>query len=168
LKTTLLFFVFALIAPEIFAQVPPPDSSEFCTELHDLVKAAKSGFSTYKDAPIDSVRFQSKKLFPGSRRCFIKIEEDGKQVFKANIDKSSDKEELLKEYDEYLTLLQSCLDKGFKTEERLKEDGIGKMFSARKAKGRKGSIQIFLEFTKAEMATVTYYLRLTVHYEKND
>lgn len=139
-------------------------AQDICTTIDKLMVNAPSNFTEYKGEKIDNHKSKSKLELHGAQKCNIE-EHQGKHVFKAYFEESNDRDVLLEQYDKVSTEIKACLSKKYAIEEKLEDDGIGKIMVITQKKGKDNGVRIYLEFSKATMADASYSLRLTAHQE---
>lgn len=132
-----------------------------CESIDALLSEAPNGFYKYQGEQLNEKLMNSLFAFPGSYKSTIEMN-SGVPVFKAYLEESNDKDVLLKSYDTAAADIKSCLSKKYVVEEKMMEDGIGRMMIVKHKRRKRNKVKIFLEFSKADMATASYHLRLNV------
>lgn len=155
MKNLLIIIVLSLLATPLLAQ-------DMCSVVDKLMKNAPTNFAACTGEKIDDTKSKSVLEVPGAYQCNIETAEN-KQVFKAYFAESSDKNALIEKYDAVAAELKKCLGKKYIIEEKLQDDDTGRMLIIRKKKGKYSKVKVYLEFSKAELASASYYLRLTAH-----
>lgn len=132
-----------------------------CAAIDALIKEAPNGFYKYHGQQVDERNITSLFVFPGADKSTIEMN-SGVPVFKAYLEESNDKDLLLKRYDEVSAEIKACLKRKYVVTEIMKDDGIGRIMEVTRKRRKRNKAKIFLEFSKADMSTASYYLRLNV------
>ena len=157
MKNLIIAITLSLLGSPLLAQ-------DVCSAVEELIENAPSDFTACTGEQIDEAKSKSTLEFPGAYQCNIETDAD-KKVFKAYFAESNDKHSLSEKYETVAKDLRKCLGRKYSVEEKLQDDETGKMMVIRKKRGKYSNVLVYLEFSKADLAHASYYLRLTAHEE---
>lgn len=162
MKKISIILSIALVSLNLVAQESNQEPKiSICEAINSLMQEAPNGFFKYQGEQFDERNMNSLLAFPGAYKSSIEMN-SGVPVFKAYIEESNDKELLLQKFETVSSEVKSCLGKKYVLEEILQDDSTGKMLIVKHKKEKKNKVKVILEFSKADMSTASYYLRLNV------
>ncbi len=132
-----------------------------CEAINSLMREAPNGFFKYQGEQFDERNMNSLLDFPGAYKSRIEMN-SGTPVFKAYMEESNNKKLLLEKFESISMDVKNCLGKKYIVEEILHDGDTGKMLMVKHKNEKKNKAKIFIEFSKADMSTASYYLRVNV------